>query len=1001
MASGEPSQSTAPPAESEATRIKKLFSEWWGVVSTVAAAVGTVTAGILGDQRAQAISYPAALILVGLAVFLGRRALQRQRREPPGGPEPYRPAVFVGPNPYRSGDHLPGQQRREEIRAVVDAITDPTFTFGVVTGDLGCGKTSFLDAGVQGVLEESGYKVVLIRSPRQLWSGSPAAGATPGARGRALIDGVRRQVTGGGDKAVLVIDQIEEFFADVKATDVRKAVGSAFEQLIGEGIRIVLGIRWDYGLDVISLSEKFPPLVPQKTLFKLEYFTPSEAAEVIRECAGRDKRVKLDDDFPRTVADDLIKADDGLVRPIELQIVCNALRGSLALTDYRVAGGARGILSRFIQVTVDACPHPQAGRKLLRAMCKFTDKVKADPQTAAQLRDCIGLPGVVLGTVAQILNQFEAAKLLVQDRVAGGGPVDSKSPYRLAHDYLVGPIADVTRQEVTRIEEAEQYLTHYLSEKGSLVPLRRLLFIRRYASPTILCRHDVQKLIRRSLWVQAARAGGLAAGLLIVNAVIWGVSTAERVWDRERIATHPLDTGLDNVGLQQIDGSPSGIFTEGHNLLRKWTLRDHVDPSRPRMAKLDFTDVATGSSFQHGPGGRYILFRPDPRDRKVVALDTTTGLTSPTPFADGGMLTHVAFAEDSDVIAGDDSGSGVAGPVTYRVWSLAGRKELGVVQGARHFNTRTPAVSKNPPRIAISSLNEQNQPSVGLFDYTSGKRLAYLSRGGQVSGLLIDARRGSVYTVEGVARTEKPEDGNQWFVRRWRLSDGVEDPTVTKRGTDSGFLYQPLPGGANLVLRGSNFFTNFVDVLDPDNLTSLIPAGAEDIRYFDDPPAVMWRVGDGAEVWSLRENVAARHRLVGFEWNTLRDVVIRRDAKRLAALHRTGKLDLWNLESGAAQTLRAGADEPGSAENDRISNSIADNCLVESTGPALVRLYDWADGRVLADLSEVGGGEFGRRIHYDGVGRQVYVWTDRGDVMLYTEWRKSFGRLRLWRTGHD
>jgi hypothetical protein len=50
----------------------------------------------------------------------------------------------------------------------------------------------------------------------------------------------------------------------------------------------------------------------------------------------------LDDQFPRVVAGDLTK-DDGLDRPIELQIVCTALRGTLYLRDYRTVGGAEGM----------------------------------------------------------------------------------------------------------------------------------------------------------------------------------------------------------------------------------------------------------------------------------------------------------------------------------------------------------------------------------------------------------------------------------------------------------------------------------------------------------------------------------------------------------------------------------------------------------------------------------------------------------------------------------
>src|SRR5207237_725236 len=109
--------------------------------------------------------------------------------------------------------------------------------------------------------------------------------------------------------------------------------------------------------------------------------------------------------------------------------------------------------------------------------------------------------------------------------------------YRLPHDYLVGPIADATRQEVTQSEEARQYLEYYLNQGRVRIPLGRLWFIYRHADRATLRRRDVRQRIRRSVLAHAGRALALVGVLAVANLLLWVAVTAEAVWYRESI--HP------------------------------------------------------------------------------------------------------------------------------------------------------------------------------------------------------------------------------------------------------------------------------------------------------------------------------------------------------------------------------------------------------------------------------------------------------------------------------
>ena len=116
--------------------------------------------------------------------------------------------------------------------------------------------------------------------------------------------------------------------------------------MLKAGTRILCAVRSDYLVDMRDLAPQLPEPISVKTLFVIKNLTVDQAANIVRECAEIDE-IPLKDGFANTLAEELAHA--GEVRPPELQIVCTALVGNLTLEEYRLAGGARGILSHYIQ----------------------------------------------------------------------------------------------------------------------------------------------------------------------------------------------------------------------------------------------------------------------------------------------------------------------------------------------------------------------------------------------------------------------------------------------------------------------------------------------------------------------------------------------------------------------------------------------------------------------------------------------------------------------------
>src|ERR1044071_629371 len=140
----------------ELARLPSILKEWSGVVATFGGAVAAVLAVLLPGQTpaaVQVIGYALALtlVVVGALIFVRVRRRQRSRQQREKRHEKWEReaagahrTAFRGLFPYQEGDELPGEHRRLEARRLVTQFGEPAFSFGVVCGDSGCGKTSLL-----------------------------------------------------------------------------------------------------------------------------------------------------------------------------------------------------------------------------------------------------------------------------------------------------------------------------------------------------------------------------------------------------------------------------------------------------------------------------------------------------------------------------------------------------------------------------------------------------------------------------------------------------------------------------------------------------------------------------------------------------------------------------------------------------------------------------------------------------------------------------------------
>lgn len=1049
-------------------KLPALFKEWLGVVGALGGAVAALLAVLLPQQtsaRVQVIGYSVALALVGVGVFVFVRVRRRQRarsareqrraaweRETAGA----HLAAFRGLLPYQDGDELPGEHRRLEARLLVTQFGEPTFSFGVVCGDSGCGKTSLLRSAIQRSLkavgEERGFGVRYLSNPRELADAAPADGRDAASRLRGELERLRQitQSAAGGRPLILIIDQFEEFFIEYASPELRLELGRFLDGLIKSSppVRILCAIRRDYLADMKDLAPADPDAARNffeplslRGLFTLKNFTVEQAARVVAECAERD-RIVLDEEFAATLASDL--GDGDFVRPPELQIVCGALLGKMTLAEYRLAGGAGGILSHHVEDAIAVSGDADTGRRVLRALCDFPAHAKRNPQTVADLAGAVGAEGAqALALVRTALRRFEGARLVVSERSGAskerrgadkadkgvGDKADKRGAderrgaersergaeetgYALVHDYLVDAVSKATSDVTTRDEEANQMLAYYVAEyrtdHKTRIPYRRLRFVRKYADPKQLADPTARRLLRASVMRLVTSAVALAALVVFATTLLAALITTRRVWHQDIVGRH-------------WEGNQSGkvkLYVQPKRGLLLTTIPD------PKEDKVKLWDVREGNlEYSFNPELHniilpdYILgYSKNSEDITAFHIPTRREFSVALPVS---LIPNIFNRPGRDVSV-NDSGETIAIkqsevpkrignkvlPSSSRVtvFSLAENRLLGEMPICRQYPEGF-YTSVHRDGYVLTWCIEGTLKKPSIFNVRTKEKRVLVREGYTPTGdFSLDERSSRVASLESSG------DGRGYVVL-WDMRTGqvLDQSEVTlkadyKNSIDGSVSFSP--DGEFLFVstyaydeHGETYLTLFrtnglrrVAVV-PQNGVMLINAVNQDDNTGTTPRVILtWpNASGGTFLWDTTETEPRLLTKV-----TLRDLITNPPdihvsvsslgVRSIKFRTEKGRVEIWDLKAG--EKVRD-IDIP-----DRFNEvifTIGGNAVSVNVEGGTVSLFRAEDGEKITDeIRNIGGSQ--RVIYYDEKCRRVHVWTDEGRVLRYTEGWYLFGR---------
>ena len=376
-------------------------------------------------------------------------------------------------------------QRQRDLEDCLNALKSDSFRFGYLVGESGCGKTSFLQAGLLPKLEENmSERGIYIRFSNQdpletvrkeltnqISSLSQPASITE-EKGSFLAL-LNDAVAVASKPLILLFDQFEQFFVQCKYKEERqpfiKALKEWYDSSETLSVKIIFSIRADLYYNLIEIEKAFGYSPSPFEVFRLEKFSPQQATEVLSIIAETEK-LNFDRSFIEKVTQqELASREDGLISPVDLQILAWMLEREntaelRAFNEkaFQKLGGIEGLLKRYLEKVLEtrtAAIQRQATIKVLLALTDLERQVRGGVLIVKELQE-------KLKDTVKPKEVAEAIFWLSRGDVRLISPIEREgiTGYELAHERMISALMQLSGKELTEADRANKLLDTRVNE---------------------------------------------------------------------------------------------------------------------------------------------------------------------------------------------------------------------------------------------------------------------------------------------------------------------------------------------------------------------------------------------------------------------------------------------------------------------------------------------------------------------------------------------------------
>lgn len=450
-------------------------------------------------------------------------------------------------------------QRQDILEQCSFFIQKSNYRFGILCGESGCGKTSFIKAGLIPAIsgENSKYQCVYIKFSNEFVVNSVRNAfinqlnmPIEDTKDKDFISLLNkaREITS-GKILILIFDQFEQFFVHRKSKEKRKPfidiITDWYRNYSKYPMKILISMRNDLMgyLYEFQLEMEYP-LIARENYFFLEKFTPNQGFEILKVIAELES-LPIEEDFVKNIAErELPGKQDGLISPIDIQIF------ALMIREHRVAeqeaftrkafetfGGVEGLLLRFLHQQLDSPKNRnRAALKILILLTDFELYVRSGLKTIKFIHPRIGIKEA---SVQNILDWLERLGLV--QKVTNKS---QRASYELSHEKLIAPLQRLAGALIFRVEKTNQILNQRVNEwigndrsKKYLLNLTEFFRIKRYS--TFIAwgsnKEEKERLIFESEKKLARQALQIVAILAFLSSpFIWWLTPTGQIWQIKR-----------------------------------------------------------------------------------------------------------------------------------------------------------------------------------------------------------------------------------------------------------------------------------------------------------------------------------------------------------------------------------------------------------------------------------------------------------------------------------
>ncbi len=426
-------------------------------------------------------------VLVGLLVLSAVIIAARAKRPLPEHELPKLSAIKgLLPFGHEDADIFAQLQREQNLKECLQAITADHWRLGVLSGESGAGKTSFLQAGLWPALElreKPKFRCVYVKfsdlDPFESVKRACLKQLQPLELGDDKIEDVdflrllSAATQHDATPIVLLFDQFEQFFVHRKRKSDRapfvQALTKWFAEMGSLPVKILICIRGDF-LDRLNELQKAMrySLSPTQS-FRLERFEPDQATEVFCYLAEKEQ-LEYDRRFiAEMTRQELADTADGLVSPVDIQVLAWMVAGQTAQdgrafnrTTFQKLGGVDGLLERYLTRALavrETEARRQSAIKVLLALTDLERNTRAGALTIEVLRQ-------KLGSDITDAELKEAVVWLARSDVRLVSPLSENEEelYELAHERLIPALRRLAGKQLSEADRADQLLDRRVNE---------------------------------------------------------------------------------------------------------------------------------------------------------------------------------------------------------------------------------------------------------------------------------------------------------------------------------------------------------------------------------------------------------------------------------------------------------------------------------------------------------------------------------------------------------